>query len=115
MRREDHGPNDRVQPGGVTAPGGDGNAHESLSTSQPFDGLKHLTRRGVPADGLLGEGQLPVHANLEQAARRLDQSYVRLGKCLLQLSRQTGGPGFIISDNAILNRDMHGGERLRRV
>jgi hypothetical protein len=32
---------------------------------------------------------------------------LRIRKGLLQLSRQTGSPGFVISDNAVLDCHMH--------
>ena len=62
--------------------------------------------------GFLGEDQLTVYGYLEQAAGGRDQTDLRIRKDLLQLSRQTGSPGFIVSDNAVLDRHMHGADAL---
>jgi hypothetical protein len=107
MRREYHGANDRVQPWGVTASGGDGNAHRSLSTSQPLNSLHHFARRGVTARCLLGEDQLAINHDFEQAAGGLHQTHLDLGERLLQFSRQTGSSGLVISNNAVLDGHMH--------
>jgi hypothetical protein len=77
-------------------------------TFQPLDRLHNLTRCRVSASGFLGEDQLTVYGDLEQAAGGLDETDLRIREGLLQLSRQTGSPGFVVSDNAVLNRHMHG-------
>jgi len=61
----------------------------------------------VPAQGLLGEDEDSIHHNFESPAGRFDEPRVRLRKCLLELGRQTGGPGLIVSDDAVFNRDEH--------
>jgi hypothetical protein len=57
---------------------------------------------------LLREYEIPVHGYLEQATRRFDQTHLGIGISFLQLGRQTGGAGFIVSDNAILDGHLHG-------
>jgi hypothetical protein len=61
----------------------------------------------MPADRLLGKHQLSIHGHLEQTSGRLHQTHLCVGKHLLQLSRQTGGSGLVVSNNAILNRHEH--------
>lgn len=61
----------------------------------------------MPPGSLLGEDQLSIHRHLEQAPGRLHQAHLCLWKHLFQLSRQTGGPGLVVSDYAILDRDKH--------
>jgi hypothetical protein len=56
---------------------------------------------------LLGKDQLSVHRDFEESARGLDQANVHLGKSLLQLSRQTGSSGLIVSNDTVLNGDLH--------
>ena len=58
----------------------------------------------VPPAGLLGEDQLAVDLDLEHAAGRGDQPDLGVGEGLLQLGRQTGGPGLVVSDDAVLDR-----------
>ncbi len=69
--------------------------------------LQDLSRLGVPPERLLGEDQLAVHRDLEHAARRRDQPDVGVGEGLLQLSRQTGGSGLVVSDDAVLDDHAH--------
>lgn len=66
----------------------------------------------MPAARLLGKDQLAVHRDLEQAAGGLDQLNFRLRVRLLQLSRQTGGSGLVVSNNAVLDCYMHVAGRL---
>jgi hypothetical protein len=69
--------------------------------------LAYLAGRGVPASGLLGVHQLSVDRYLEDATRGLNQTNVDARVRLVQLSRQTGGSGMIVSNYAVLNRDLH--------
>jgi hypothetical protein len=55
---------------------------------------------------------LAVGRNLEQAAGGLHQPDLGIRVCLLQLSRQTGSSGLIVSNNAILDCYMHVAGRL---
>jgi hypothetical protein len=107
VRREHHGANHRVQPRGITAPGRNGNAHRSLSTCQPLDRLAYFSGSRVPAEGFLREDHLAVDRDFEQTTGCLDQTDVCLWIGLLQLSRQTGSSGLVVSDHAVLNCHEH--------
>ena len=61
----------------------------------------------MPAQGLLREDELSIHHNFETSTGRFDEPYFRLRKCLLELGRQTGGPGLVVSDDAEFDRDEH--------
>jgi hypothetical protein len=63
----------------------------------------------VAPEGLLGEDPAPVDFDLERAARRLDQLYVRVRVVLADFSRQTGSPGLVVSNDAVLDRYTHSG------
>jgi len=67
-----------------------------------------LSRLGVSSERLLGENEATVSRHVEHPARGLYQAELRIGKGLFQLSRQTGGSGLIVSNDAILDRDEHG-------
>jgi hypothetical protein len=61
----------------------------------------------MPADCLLGKHQLTINGYFEQTSGRRHQADLRVGEHLFQLSRQTGGSGLVVSDNAVLNRHIH--------
>jgi hypothetical protein len=61
----------------------------------------------MPAKCPLGEEQFAVHGHLEHPARARDETDFRLGKLLLQLSRQTGGSRLVISDDAVFDDHAH--------
>jgi len=71
-----------------------------------------LERRGdlaglrEPACLPLGEHQLAVHLDVEDAARPFDELGLDAG-LLLDLCRQTGGARIVVSDGAVLNGDGH--------
>ena len=73
-------------------------------TNQP----QHFAGVGVAAELTFGEHQRAIDGDLEDAARRLNQPYLRPRIGISDLGLQTGGPGEIPSDTAILNRDAHG-------
>ena len=56
--------------------------------------------------GLLGEDQLVIDEDVEDASSALDELGV-LACLLLDGGRQTGGPRKIISGRAIRDRDLH--------
>jgi len=76
-------------------------------------GNSRLERRGdlaglrEPACLPLGEHQLAVHLDVEDAARPLDELR-RDADLLLDLCRQTGGARIVVSDGAVLDRHMRG-------
>jgi hypothetical protein len=67
----------------------------------------------VPSGGLLGEYDGTVDRHLEETARGLEQSNFSIRIRLLELSRQTGGSGLVVSDNTVLDHDTHKATRLR--
>jgi hypothetical protein len=71
------------------------------------DQFQNLRRLRVPAEGLLGEHQLAVHGDLEDAAGGRDQPDLGVGYVLFQLSRQTGGSRLVVSDDAVLDDHAH--------
>ena len=107
VRGEHHRTDDRVQARGVTASGGDGDAHGSLCTSQLLDSLQDFSGLGVAPQGLLGEHQLAVYGYLEEPTRRLYEFDLAVGEGALQFSRQTGGSGLVVSNYTVQNGYMH--------
>jgi hypothetical protein len=67
----------------------------------------------VPSGLPLGKHQATVGHNLEGAAGRLQQTHLDSGVRLSQFGRQTGGPGFIVSNDAVFDRHVHGSHRSR--
>jgi hypothetical protein len=61
----------------------------------------------MASQGLLREDATPVDLHLEHAARRLNQLHVSVGVGLADLGRQTGGPGLVVSDDAVFDGDAH--------
>lgn len=61
----------------------------------------------MPPERPLGEDQRVVHRHFEDSTGRRDQLDVGVGIRLLQLSRQTGGSGLVVSDDAELDTHMH--------
>jgi hypothetical protein len=76
----------------------------STSSDQPDD----FARLGVPPELLFREDELAVYHDLEYAAGRLNQQDLGIGKRATQLGRQTGGPRFVVSNDAVFDRDTHG-------
>jgi hypothetical protein len=50
-----------------------------------------------------------VAQNLEASPPRRDQIDRRNRKSLANLGRQTGGPGLVVSERAVFDRDLHRG------
>jgi hypothetical protein len=115
MRGKHHSADDGVQSRGVTAAGGDGDAHGSLSTSHLLDGLEDFAGLGVASFRFLGEHECAVDGHLEESARRLEQPDLGIRKGLLELSCQTGGSWLVVSDNAVLDHHLHDGRQGLRV
>jgi hypothetical protein len=53
-----------------------------------------------------------IAQNFESTAPRWNQFDLRLGKPLTNFGRQTGGPGFVVSNDAVFDRDLHSLPRL---
>jgi hypothetical protein len=56
----------------------------------------------------LGEDHNAVAIHLEYTAASLEQLDCRSGKGFANLGRQTGSPRFVVSDDAVPDRDVHG-------
>ena len=69
---------------------------------------QHFTALGVTPRGFLGEQAPPVDVHFKDTAGRLNQSHLSVRICIADLGRQTGGPWFVISNDAVFNRDCHG-------
>ena len=74
----------------------------------PPDRLDDLARLGMAPLSPLGEDQRSVDGHLEHAAGGLDQFDVGFGPRPRELGRQTGGPGLIVSNEAVFDRNVHG-------
>ena len=55
----------------------------------------------------LGEDQHTVPGDFERTAAPLEQLNRRVGIRLLDLGRQTGGPWFVVSNDAVTDRNVH--------
>ena len=53
-----------------------------------------------------------IAQDLESTSSRRDQLYLRIRKSLPNFGRQTGGPGLIVSNDAVFDRDLHSFPRL---
>ncbi len=80
----------------------------SLVTESGPDRLCDLTLIREAADFFLGEDQLSFQGDLEYAVLALDELGVEI-EFVLQFSRQTGGSGFVVSNHAVLNRQISHG------
>jgi hypothetical protein len=72
-----------------------------------LDQPQHLPLLGVASEALLGENAASVDLDLEHASGRLDQLYVGVRVGLADFGRQTGGPGLVVSDDAVFDGDSH--------
>src|SRR5688572_3070732 len=77
------------------------------SSDSFFEKPDNLTPGRVPLETRLFEDRHAIMQDLETAAARGDQIDLEIRKPLLQLSRQTGGSGLVVSNRAILYRDPH--------
>jgi len=75
--------------------------------------LRDLAGLGEAAGLLLGEDQLVVQGDLETAAGALDEPWFEAQR-FLDLVRQTGGAGMVVSDRAVLNREVRHAPSFRR-
>jgi len=72
-----------------------------------LDQADHLARCGVSAHGLFRKHALAVHFDVEDTAGGLDELYLRVREGAADLGRQTGGPGFVVSNDAVLDGYAH--------
>jgi hypothetical protein len=78
--------------------------------SHRFDESHDLAARSVPADLRLLEHRRRVARHLEAPSLRRDELDRGVGKVLLELGRQTGGPRLVASDGTVLDGDVHAGK-----
>ena len=79
------------------------------SRAPPLNQPHDLPGLRVPADGLLGKHDDLILGDLEDPAGGLHQAHLRVGIRPLDLGGQTGRPWFVVSDDAISDREMHDG------
>ena len=70
---------------------------------QRLDDLRHARKACV---AVLGEDELAVGGNIEDAVRALDELGLD-AQCLPDLGRQTDSPGQVVSGNAVGDGDFH--------
>jgi len=71
-----------------------------------LDCAQYLAVVREAAGGALGKNQVAVHGNLEHAASGGDQLALHV-ESFLQLGRQTGGAGLVVSFPAVFDLDLH--------
>ncbi len=69
---------------------------------------QHLALLRETVELVLREDALAVDSDVEDAAATADQLDLGLGMTALQLGLQTGGPGLVVSNAAVLDDDLHG-------
>ncbi len=60
----------------------------------------------MPPQALLGKYELAINRHFEQTTRGFNQVHLGIRVFTGNLGRQTGGPRFVVSDNAILDRNV---------
>jgi hypothetical protein len=61
----------------------------------------------VALRGLLGVDAASVDVHFEDAARGLNQPHFRMRKGIADFGRQTGGPWFVVSNDAVFDCYSH--------
>ena len=61
----------------------------------------------MPVQGLLRKHELVIHSDLEDPPGRGKHDHLRARDAPLNIGRQTGGPRFVVSNNAVFDRDLH--------
>jgi hypothetical protein len=69
--------------------------------------LEHLAGLGVSTQLHLGEHEVAVHRDLENPAGPFDEGDLCVRVTIPNLGRQTGGPGTVVSHDAILDCHLH--------
>jgi hypothetical protein len=77
------------------------------NVSAAVDELDDFPGFSVALQLLLGEEEPAVHYHFEHAASRLDQLNVGVRESTTKLGRQTGGPGLVVSNDAVFDRHAH--------
>jgi hypothetical protein len=87
--------------------GGEGRVHGSAGRDSLLERGLDLAGKGKAARLFLGEEELVVDGHLEHSAGPFDELWLD-AELLLDLLRQTGGAGEVISDPAVLDDDACG-------
>jgi hypothetical protein len=61
----------------------------------------------MPPERALREYEHAVSGNFKHSTTPLQQLDGSVGICLSNLGRQTGGPGLVVSNDAVADRDVH--------
>ena len=77
------------------------------------DEFEHLAGPGMPAQGEFRKDYRTLDADFKGTSRTLDQLDRCVRKLPLDLGRQTGSPGLVVSNDTILNSDVHHGSLCR--
>ena len=86
----------------------------TLATASRPDLRQHLFGLREPTRLVLGEDQLSIDDDVEDASRSLQE--LRLdSEFILDLGRQTGGAGQVVSPYAVADLDLHGGSPVSRL
>jgi hypothetical protein len=78
-----------------------------MSTSAVDEKAEYFPGLGVAAGLRFFIGRNAIAGDLETSSARRDELHFRLGVLLTNLSRQTGGSGFVASKGAVFDRDFH--------
>jgi hypothetical protein len=79
-----------------------------ISARSRFQESQYLARFRVAAKLRFLEDRRSVARDLEPSATGRPERHVRAREMLPQLGRQTDGPGFVASNGAVLDLDIHG-------
>ena len=74
-----------------------------------MDQREYLSRFRVTAELELGEDQLAIDRDLKGPSSALYQLYSGFRVVLANFGCQTGSPGLVVSNHAILDSDLHHG------
>lgn len=82
-------------------------SHRAVSLRVLAEQVEHLVVVGKTPDVVFAEDELAVHGDVENPAAARDELRHNL-KRILDLSRQTGGAGQVVSLLAVRDPDLHG-------
>ena len=74
---------------------------------RPCNKLRNLAWPRVPAKSGFLEHRRSIDDDFKSSAARSDELDLRLGITIPHLSRQTGGSGFVVSNGAVFDFDLH--------
>lgn len=77
------------------------------TSSSAVKRLEHLAGLGEPPRARAGEDELAVHMDVKDATTAFDKLDVAFGVFAVDLVRQTGGAGIIVSNDAVFDSRLH--------